>query len=94
MSNGTNREDSDIDVAVVVDKLEGDYFSTRPILWKIRREIEDRIEPLIASFDYHIKSRKHITIPRFLNFSIFYTGRIGKETPGHYQRIQPTGNVI
>jgi len=46
-ANGTNREDSDIDVAIIVDKLEGDYFSTRPILWKIRREIDDRIEPLL-----------------------------------------------
>ncbi len=46
-ANGTNREDSDIDVAIIVDKLEGDYFSTRPILWKIRREIDDRIEPLV-----------------------------------------------
>ena len=41
-ANGTNREDSDIDVAIIVDKLEGDYFSTRPILWKIRREIAVR----------------------------------------------------
>lgn len=46
-ANGTNREDSDIDVAIIVDKLEGDYFSTRSILWKIRREIDDRIEPLV-----------------------------------------------
>ena len=46
-ANGTNSEDSDIDVAIIVDKLEGDYFSTRPILWKIRREIDDRIEPLL-----------------------------------------------
>lgn len=46
-ANGTNREDSDIDVAIIVDKLEGDYFSTRPILWKIRREIDDRIAPLL-----------------------------------------------
>ena len=41
------REDSDIDVAVVVDEMPGDYFETRPILWKISREVDDRIEPLI-----------------------------------------------
>ena len=51
-ANGTNREDSDIDVAIIVDKLEGDYFSTRPILWKIRREIDDRIEPLLIEKQY------------------------------------------
>lgn len=44
---GTQREDSDIDVAVVVNEMQGDYFETRPILWKISREVDDRIEPLI-----------------------------------------------
>ena len=44
---GTAGTDSDIDVAVVVDKLEGDFFSTRPILWKIRRKVDDRIEPIL-----------------------------------------------
>ena len=41
------REDSDIDVAVVVNEVSGDYFETRPILWKISREVDDRIEPLM-----------------------------------------------
>lgn len=54
-ANETANEDSDIDVAVVVNKLEGDFFETRPILWKIRREIDDRIEPIL--FDrYHDES--------------------------------------
>jgi uncharacterized protein len=48
---GTAGADSDIDVAVVVDKLEGDFFSTRPVLWKIRRKVDDRIEPIL--FDLH-----------------------------------------
>ena len=39
--------DSDIDVAIIVNKLEGDYFSYTPLLWKLRREIDDRIEPLL-----------------------------------------------
>lgn len=46
-TKGTQREDSDIDVAVVVNEISGDYFETRPILWKISREVDDRIEPLI-----------------------------------------------
>jgi predicted nucleotidyltransferase len=40
-------QDSDIDVAVVVDEMTGDFFETRPILWKISRQVDDRIEPLI-----------------------------------------------
>lgn len=43
---------SDIDVAVVVDKTSGDYFETRPILWKISRQVDDRIEPLILEIKH------------------------------------------
>lgn len=43
----TQREDSDVDVVIIVDKIQGDYFSTRPLLWRIRREVDDRIEPVI-----------------------------------------------
>ena len=46
-AKGNAREDSDVDVAVIVDGLSGDYFSTRPLLWKIRREVDDRIEPVL-----------------------------------------------
>ncbi|MEA2083431.1 MAG: nucleotidyltransferase domain-containing protein [Thermodesulfobacteriota bacterium] len=46
-AKGTAHEDSDVDVAIVVDEVQGDYFSTRPLLWKIRREIDDRIEPIL-----------------------------------------------
>lgn len=46
-----HREDSDIDVAVVVNHLEGDYFSTIPLLWKLRRQIDDRIEPVLIEKD-------------------------------------------
>ena len=46
-AKGNARDDSDVDVAVVVKTLSGDYFSTRPLLWKIRREVDDRIEPVL-----------------------------------------------
>jgi predicted nucleotidyltransferase len=46
-ARGNQRQDSDVDVAIVVDELQGDYFSTRPLLWRVRREVDDRIEPLI-----------------------------------------------
>ena len=41
------REDSDIDVAIVVNNLEGDFFTTNPSLWKLRRQVDDRIEPIL-----------------------------------------------
>ncbi len=46
-AKGTQRDDSDVDVAVVVSEITGDYFSTRPLLWKIRRDVDDRIEPVL-----------------------------------------------
>ena len=46
-ANDTNREDSDIDVAVVVKNISGDFFAVNPLLWKLRRQIDDRIEPIL-----------------------------------------------
>ena len=51
-ARGNATEDSDVDVAIVVDKLSGDYFSTRPLLWKIRREVDDKIEPVLIEKDH------------------------------------------
>jgi predicted nucleotidyltransferase len=47
----TNRADSDIDVAIVVSHIDGDYFSIHPLLWKLRRQIDDRIEPILIERD-------------------------------------------
>lgn len=46
-ANDTNREDSDIDVAVVVKNISGDFFAVNPLLWKLRRQVDDRIEPIL-----------------------------------------------
>ena len=46
-AKGTSKIDSDIDVAIVVNNLQGDYFSTTPLLWKLRRQVDDRIEPIL-----------------------------------------------
>jgi predicted nucleotidyltransferase len=46
-ADGNQREDSDIDVAVVVNSVSDDFFSYAPLLWKLRREIDDRIEPVL-----------------------------------------------
>jgi predicted nucleotidyltransferase len=46
------KDNSDIDVAIVVDRIEGDYFSINPLLWKLRRQIDDRIEPFLIEKDF------------------------------------------
>lgn len=46
-ATNTNKSDSDIDVAIIVNKIEGDYFSINPLLWKLRRQVDDRIEPIL-----------------------------------------------
>ncbi len=46
-AKGNEREDSDIDVAVIVNSINQDFFSYAPLLWKLRREIDDRIEPVL-----------------------------------------------
>lgn len=50
-AKNTNQSDSDIDVAIVVGHIEGDYFSIQPLLWKLRRQIDDRIEPILIERD-------------------------------------------
>lgn len=39
--------DSDIDIAVIVDKLEDDYLDTHAKLFKLRRSVDFRIEPVL-----------------------------------------------
>jgi len=51
-AKNTNQDDSDIDVAIVVKNVKGDYFSVNPILWKLRRQIDDRIEPILIEMDF------------------------------------------
>ncbi len=43
----TYDENSDIDVAIVVSDITDDFFSVNPLLWKLRRQIDDRIEPIL-----------------------------------------------
>jgi predicted nucleotidyltransferase len=51
-AHGTNREHSDIDVAVLVNSIKGDYFETTPLLWKLRRKVDARIEPVLFEKNY------------------------------------------
>lgn len=50
-SKGNYREDSDIDIAVVVEHLNENYFEDTPILWKLRRKVSNLIEPVLLTED-------------------------------------------
>ena len=50
-SKGNYREDSDIDIAVVVESLSDNYFDDTPLLWKLRRRISNLIEPVLLTAD-------------------------------------------
>jgi len=46
-AKGSQNENSDIDVAVIVNSINSDFFTYTPLLWKLRREIDLRIEPVL-----------------------------------------------
>ncbi len=52
-TKGTEREDCDIDIAIITDDIENDIFDEELKLMKLRRNIDTRIEPhLIRIEDY------------------------------------------
>ena len=50
-SKGNYRVDSDIDIPVVVEHLDDNYFEDTPLLWKLRRKISNLIEPVLLIED-------------------------------------------
>jgi len=46
-AKATAREDSDIDVAVVVSKIDEDFLRAEVKLYKLRRDVDERIEPIL-----------------------------------------------
>jgi len=46
-SRGTQKTDSDIDVAIIVNSINSDFFTYAPLLWKLRLEVDNRIEPVL-----------------------------------------------
>ena len=32
--------------------MEGDFFDIQPFLWKLRRQVDDRIEPILIERDH------------------------------------------
>ncbi|MCM1076882.1 MAG: nucleotidyltransferase domain-containing protein [Bacteroides sp.] len=49
-SKGGYRDESDIDIAVIVSNS-GDYFKDTPLLWRIGRKVNFLIEPVLLSED-------------------------------------------
>jgi predicted nucleotidyltransferase len=69
-SRGTQHEGSDIDVAVVVDEIQGDLIDRETELYRIRRGIDDRIEPVLvqrnpdpSGFVEHILANGEVIYP-------------------------------
>ena len=50
-AKGNPHKDSDIDVAFVVNQFEGDFFEVIPPIWKLRRQVDWRIEPHVVARD-------------------------------------------
>ncbi len=50
-SKGTYTDNSDIDIAVIVDHLSDNYFNDTPLLWKLRRKVSNLIEPVLLTED-------------------------------------------
>ena len=51
-ARGTAGKDSDIDIAVVVDKFRGDYLKVSAELFDLVRTINKRIEPVLLCREY------------------------------------------
>jgi len=50
-AKGTANKDSDIDVALVVNRFDGDYFDVIPPIWRLIENIDFRIEPHVIARD-------------------------------------------
>ncbi len=50
-SKGGYSGDSDIDIAVVVERMSDDYFEDTPLLWKLKRKVSNLIEPVLLTED-------------------------------------------
>lgn len=48
-AKGTATADSDIDIAVVVDHIPGDYLNAVSKLWSLTRNVSQAIEPVLLT---------------------------------------------
>jgi uncharacterized protein len=50
-AQGTERKDSDIDVAIVVKSTNREFSEYAPMIWRLRRKIDTLIEPVLIEED-------------------------------------------
>jgi len=50
-AKGTANKHSDIDVALVVEHFEGDFFEIIPPIWRLTERVDFRIEPHVVARD-------------------------------------------
>ena len=50
-AKGTAHKDSDIDVALVVNHFDGDFFDIIPPIWRLVERVDFRIEPHVIARD-------------------------------------------
>jgi len=50
-AKGMANKDSDIDVALVVNHFDGDFFDVIPPIWLLRETVDFRIEPHVIARD-------------------------------------------
>ena len=46
-NSGNSSSESDIDIAIIVSKIKGDWLDQSAKLWKLRQEISNYIEPVL-----------------------------------------------
>ena len=51
-ARGNYRNDSDIDIMVIFDKIEGSFLEKEVDLYKLRRSIDENIEPVLYEEKY------------------------------------------
>ena len=49
-AKGTATQDSDIDIAVIVETLDSDYLDEHARLFRLRRSVDFRIEPVLIEY--------------------------------------------
>lgn len=60
-SKGDYRKDSDIDIAVIVERLADNYFEDTPLLWKLKRKVSNLIEPVLLTEDMNNPLYRDVT---------------------------------
>ena len=60
-AKGTSTTDSDIDIAVVSDEFSGDLVEDQLLLMRMRREIDNRIEPHPFKSDEFVSTHPYVS---------------------------------